>query len=60
MTKFPLCFIFHDILYLVVRTLTGHKANVRSLDFHPYGEFVASGSNDTTVKVWFPQIPQKQ
>ena len=36
---------------IVVRTLTGHKANIRSLDFHPYGEFVASGSNDTTVRV---------
>jgi len=37
----------------VVRTLTGHKASVHCLDFHPYGEFIASGSLDTNVKVRF-------
>lgn len=26
--------------------------SVRTLDFHPYGEYVASGSNDTTVRLW--------
>ncbi|XP_014663977.1 PREDICTED: katanin p80 WD40 repeat-containing subunit B1-like isoform X7 [Priapulus caudatus] len=36
----------------IVRTLTGHKANIRSLDFHPFGDFVASGSLDTNVKLW--------
>lgn len=36
---------------LVLRTLVGHKANICSLDFHPYGEFVASGSQDTNIKV---------
>lgn len=35
----------------VLRTLMGHKANICSLDFHPYGEFVASGSQDTNIKV---------
>ena len=35
----------------VVRTLTGHKSSIKSLDFHPYGEFVASGSLDTNLKV---------
>lgn len=35
----------------VVRTLTGHKSSIRGIDFHPYGEFVASGSLDTNVKV---------
>ncbi|XP_066439351.1 katanin p80 WD40 repeat-containing subunit B1 isoform X2 [Eleutherodactylus coqui] len=30
----------------------GHKANVCSLDFHPYGDFVASGSQDTNIKLW--------
>lgn len=34
-----------------MRTLTGHKANIKSIDFHPYGEFIASGSLDTTVRV---------
>jgi len=37
---------------LVLRTLTGHKTNVRCLDFHPYGDFVASGSFDTNIKLW--------
>lgn len=37
---------------IAVRTLTGHKSNIRSLDFHPYGEFIASGSMDTNLKVW--------
>ena len=36
---------------LVVRTLTGHKSNIKSLEFHPYGDFVASGSLDTNIKV---------
>ena len=36
----------------VIRTLTGHKANIRCLDIHPYGDFVVSGSADTFVKVW--------
>lgn len=36
---------------VVLRTLMGHKANICSLDFHPYGEFVASGSQDTNIKV---------
>ena len=40
-----LCFVS------VVRTLTGHKSSIRGIDFHPYGEFVASGSLDTNVKV---------
>jgi WD40 repeat protein len=36
----------------VVRSLSGHKANIRSVDFHPYGDFIASGSLDTVLKVW--------
>ena len=39
------------IVVSVVRTLTGHKSSIRGIDFHPYGEFVASGSLDTNVKV---------
>ena len=27
----------------VVRTLTGHRSNVISVDFHPFEEFFASG-----------------
>ena len=39
------------LFFLVVRTLTGHKSAIKCLDFHPYGEFVASGSSDTNLKV---------
>ena len=35
----------------LVRTLTGHKSNIRCIDFHPYGDFLASGSFDTNIKV---------
>lgn len=44
-------YILKIICRLVVRTLTGHKANVNCIDFHPYGDFAASGSHDTTVRV---------
>ena len=40
------------LLITVIRTLTGHKTNVRCLDFHPYGHFLASGSFDTSIKLW--------
>uniref|UniRef100_A0A8C9S4Q2 Katanin p80 WD40 repeat-containing subunit B1 n=1 Tax=Scleropages formosus TaxID=113540 RepID=A0A8C9S4Q2_SCLFO len=38
----------------ILRTLMGHKANICSLDFHPFGEHLASGSLDTNIKygVW--------
>lgn len=29
----------------------GHKANISSLDFHPMGEYLASGSVDSNIKV---------
>lgn len=40
------------VLYAVVRTLTGHRSNCISVDFHPFGEFFASGSLDTNLKIW--------
>ena len=50
-TPFTLLAVAHfPPSYAVVRTLAGHTSNVRSIDFHPYGEFVASGSLDTTLK----------
>ncbi|KXS15134.1 WD40 repeat-like protein [Gonapodya prolifera JEL478] len=38
----------------VIRTLTGHKPTFRvgALEFHPFGEFFASGSADATCKIW--------
>lgn len=43
------------ILFLILEshTLTGHKSNIRCIDFHPFGEFVASGSLDTNLKVLY-------
>jgi katanin p80 WD40 repeat-containing subunit B1 len=40
------------VTYAVVRTLTGHRSNCMSVDFHPFGEFFASGSLDTNLKIW--------
>ena len=34
------------------RGLTGHRNQVNCCEFHPYGEFVATGGADSTVKVW--------
>lgn len=34
----------------LARSLGGHKVNVSSLQYHPYGEFIVSGSTDTTMK----------
>lgn len=36
---------------VVIRTLLGHKSNIRTLDFHLTGDFLASGSVDTNIKV---------
>lgn len=36
----------------VVRSLPGHRASARCLDFHPYGDFFASGSDDTNIKIF--------
>lgn len=36
----------------VVRTLTGHRSNCLSVDFHPFAEYLASGSLDTNLKIW--------
>uniref|UniRef100_A0A804IH95 Katanin p80 WD40 repeat-containing subunit B1 homolog n=1 Tax=Musa acuminata subsp. malaccensis TaxID=214687 RepID=A0A804IH95_MUSAM len=40
------------LLCAVVRTLTGHRSNCIAVDFHPFGEFFASGSLDTNLKIW--------
>lgn len=42
----------YSFVYAVVRTLTGHRSNCISVDFHPFGEFFASGSLDTNLKIW--------
>lgn len=36
----------------LARNLAGHQVNTCTLQYHPYGEFIVSGSGDTTMKVW--------
>ncbi|KFB48886.1 AGAP000319-PA-like protein [Anopheles sinensis] len=33
-------------------SLFGHMKSVRTLDFYPYSEYVVSGSNDTSIRLW--------
>lgn len=34
-------------------TCIGHMRSVKSIDYHPFGsEYIVSGSNDTTVRLW--------
>ncbi|KAB5533962.1 hypothetical protein DKX38_017048 [Salix brachista] len=40
------------IISVVVRTLTGHRSGCTAVEFHPFGEFFASGSTDTNVRIW--------
>jgi len=57
-----LCFSFQNLLIcfnichcswsIVVRTVAGHRSNCTSVEFHPFGEFFASGSMDTNLKIW--------
>ena len=39
----------------LLRTLSGHRALVRSVVFSPTEELLASGSQDRTVRLWDPQ-----
>ncbi|KAM0752112.1 WD40 repeat-like protein [Meredithblackwellia eburnea MCA 4105] len=41
-------------------TLTGHTANITSLAWHAEGKWLASGSEDGTVKIWDPRTPNPQ
>ena len=36
----------------MVRAFTGHRSNCSAVEFHPFGEFLASGSSDTNLRVW--------
>lgn len=47
-----------DSLGKLLFTLYGHNKDVWSVAFHPFGEILASGSFDNTVKLW--DIEKKQ
>ncbi|MCA2513261.1 MAG: protein kinase, partial [Microcystis sp. M60BS1] len=51
----PLFFISYlssgSFLYLD-KTLTGHSGKVESVAYSPDGRYLASGSSDTTIKIW--------
>lgn len=36
----------------MVRGFTGHISNCSALEFHPFGQYLASGSSDTNLKIW--------
>jgi WD40 repeat protein len=36
----------------LVLTLSGHSNGVMTLDFHPKGKMLASGSSDGTIRLW--------
>ncbi|KAF5196670.1 Katanin p80 wd40 repeat-containing subunit b1-like protein [Thalictrum thalictroides] len=40
------------MVVIVLRTLTGHRSSCNALQFHPFGEFFASGSSDASLKIW--------
>ncbi|TAE89913.1 MAG: T9SS C-terminal target domain-containing protein [Bacteroidetes bacterium] len=42
----------------VYKTLIGHKAQVKAVDWSPNGAFIVSGSNDGTMKIWNPATGQ--
>ena len=47
----PLSLSLSLSLSLVVRSISAHKASIHCLDFHRYGDILASGSLDTNIKV---------
>ena len=36
-------------------TLTGHMSDVKTVDWHPYRSLIASGSRDSSVRLWDPR-----
>ncbi|KAJ1720696.1 hypothetical protein LPJ53_004711 [Coemansia erecta] len=37
-----------------VRTFTGHKGDVNAIKWHPSGKYLASASDDGSLKIWSP------
>jgi polyadenylation factor subunit 2 len=38
------------------KVLEGHQSDIKCVDWHPYRSLIASGSRDTTVRLWDPRI----
>ena len=38
-------------IFKAIRSISGHKAAICSLDFHRYGDIMGTGSMDTNLKV---------
>ena len=36
----------------VLASFSGHRTSCECVEFHPYGDFFASGSLDTNMKIW--------
>ncbi len=36
--------------------MQGHQQDIKCIDWHPYRSLIASGSRDTTVKLWDPKV----
>jgi G protein beta subunit-like protein len=43
-----------------VSNFSAHKSNVTSIGFEKQGEFLYSGSEDGTIKIWDPRVPNYQ
>ena len=42
-----------------IKTLTGHSANVYSVNYSPDGKYLASGSGDNSIKIWVLVISER-
>ena len=49
---FSLFFLLHSMYSLYYLPLLYFQAGIRCIDFHPYGDFLSSGSGDTNLKLW--------
>jgi len=51
-TSYPKIIILDTAGGKLIKELYGHKAAIGSLSFSPDGKYLASGSEDTTIRIW--------